>query len=246
MRTANPVLGERTFERSRFEPMARDAMTVNGTVNKTLLLLVLLTASSAWTWSMAAAGQAIVGPLVVGGLIGGLVLGMATAFVPRWSPVTAPIYAVCEGLFLGAISAIINQAQPGIAPQAVALTFGTLFCLLAAYRSGLVRATENFKLGVVAATGAICVVYLISLVLSLFGVRFPFIHDAGPIGILFSLGVVVVAALNLVLDFDFIEQGARAGAPRFMEWYGAFGLLATLVWLYLEILRLLSKLNSRG
>jgi uncharacterized YccA/Bax inhibitor family protein len=158
---------------------------------------------------------------------------------------TAPIYAALEGLALGGISAVFESRYPGIVSQAVFLTFGTLAALLIAYRSGWIKATENFKLGVVAATGGIFFVYLISFVLSFFGVSIPLIHGSGVFGILFSLFVVVIAALNLVLDFDFIEQGAEQGAPKYMEWFAAFGLMVTLIWLYLEILRLLSKLQQR-
>jgi uncharacterized YccA/Bax inhibitor family protein len=159
--------------------------------------------------------------------------------------VTAPIYAVLEGLFLGGISAIFEMSYPGIVIQAVALTFGTLFCLLAAYKSRLIKVTENFKLGIVAATGAICLIYLVSIIMGFFGASIPMIHSSGPLGIGFSLFVVTIAALNLVLDFDFIERGSEMGAPKYMEWYGAFGLVVTLVWLYIEILRLLSKLRRR-
>ena len=158
---------------------------------------------------------------------------------------TAPIYAALEGLALGGISAVFESRYPGIVSQAVFLTFGTLAALLIAYRSGWIKATENFKLGVVAATGGIFFVYLISFVLSFFGVSIPLIHGSGVFGILFSLFVVVIAALNLVLDFDFIEQGAEQGAPKYMEWFAAFGLMVTLIWLYLEVLRLLSKLQQR-
>jgi uncharacterized YccA/Bax inhibitor family protein len=171
---------------------------------------------------------------------------LITFFKPTLAPITTPIYAALEGLALGAISALVEMRFPGIVIQAVALTFGTLFCLLMAYRSGLIQATENFKLGVVAATGGIFMIYMVSWVLSFFGTSVPFIHESGIIGILFSLGVVVIAALNLVLDFDFIEQGAESGAPKYMEWYAAFGLLVTLVWLYIEILHLLMKLRSRN
>ena len=158
---------------------------------------------------------------------------------------TAPAYALLEGVVLGTFSALLEMRYPGIAIQAVTLTFGVLFALLLAYRSGLVRATENFKLGVFAATGGIAIFYLIEFVLGFFHVQFTTINSSSPIGIGFSFVVVIVAALNLVLDFDFIENGARAGAPKYMEWYGAFGLLVTLVWLYFEILRLLSKMRSR-
>ena len=158
---------------------------------------------------------------------------------------TAPLYALAEGLFLGGVSSLFEARFPGIVMQAVLLTFGTLFALLMAYRSGLVRATENFKLGVVAATGGIALVYLATIVLGFFGIGIPYIHESGLVGIGFSLFVVVVAALNLVLDFDFIETGVEQGAPKYMEWYGAFGLMVTRVWLYIEFLRLLAKLQSR-
>jgi uncharacterized YccA/Bax inhibitor family protein len=166
-------------------------------------------------------------------------------FKKNWAIVTAPLYAVLEGLVLGGLSATFEARFPGIVIQAVGLTFGTLFALLLAYKSGVIKATENFKLGVVAATGGIALVYLAGFVLGFFGVSIPYIHGSGTIGILFSLVVVVIAALNLVLDFDFIESGAASGAPKYMEWYAAFGLLVTLIWLYLEILRLLAKLRSR-
>jgi len=166
-------------------------------------------------------------------------------FKQEWAPVTAPLYALVKGLALGAISAMYNHMFEGIVLQAVMLTFGTLFAMLFAYRSGLVKATENFKMGVVAATGGIMLVYLATIVLGLFGINIPMIHESGLIGIGFSLFVVVIAALNLVLDFDLIETGVERGAPRYMEWYGAFALMVTLVWLYVEFLRLLSKLQSR-
>jgi uncharacterized YccA/Bax inhibitor family protein len=180
------------------------------------------------------------------GLIGGFICAMVTIFKKEWSAVTAPIYALLEGLFLGGVSALLDLRYPGIAMQAVGLTFGTLFVLLLAYRSGLIHVTQKFRLGVVAATGGIMVFYLLQMLLGFFGMRFTSINGAGPIGIGFSLIVVGVAALNLVLDFDFIEQGVQAGAPKYMEWYGAFGIMVTLVWLYLEILRLLSKMRSRN
>ena len=179
------------------------------------------------------------------GVIGGLVFSLATIFKANWSPVTAPLYALFEGLALGAISAIYNARFDGIVLQAVMLTMATLFALLMAYRSGLIRATENFKLGVVAATGGIALLYLASILGNATGwFQVPYLHDSGLIGIGISVVVIIVAALNLVLDFDFIESGAEARAPKYMEWYGAFGLRLTLVWLYLEFLRLLSKLRD--
>ena len=256
IRSGNPALKESTFlDLGSGTVVSRDAgaMTLNGTVNKTgiLLLLSVLTAAFAWTQSVVTGpdGTAMVAPGVtiyaLGGAIGGFILAMVTVFKKTWSPVTAPLYALVEGFFLGAISAVFELKYPGIVFQAVVLTFGTLGALLAAYRSGLIRATENFKLGVVAATGGIALVYLVSMGLRLFGKDIPLIHESGLVGIGFSLFVVVIAALNLVLDFDFIESGVEAGAPKYMEWYGAFGLMVTLVWLYLEFLRLLSKLQSR-
>ena len=250
MRSGNPALNDSTFLDLRTGALVGGparAMTLNGTVNKTAFLLVLTLVAAMYTWSRYFAGDgAALMPFVWGGMIGGLVLAIATVFRKTWSPVTAPLYAVAEGLALGAISAMFEQRFPGIVMQAVGLTFGTLAALLLAYRSGLVRATENFKLGVVAATGGIMLLYLVNIGMRLFGFEgMGFIHDSGWLGIGFSAVVVVVAALNLVLDFDFIEQGVEHGAPKYMEWYGAFGLLVTLVWLYLELLRLLSKLQSR-
>ena len=170
---------------------------------------------------------------------------LITVFKKTAAPITAPIYAAIEGILLGMLSAFYEMQFPGLVFQAILLTFGTLFALLMAYRSGVIKATENFKLGVFAATGGIGLIYLTTFILSFFGLSIPYIHGSGTIGILFSLFVVVIAALNLVLDFDFIERGAERGAPKYMEWYAAFGLLVTLIWLYIEMLRLLSKLRSR-
>jgi uncharacterized YccA/Bax inhibitor family protein len=251
MRSGNPALSAQTFQNlatTAARPGAAiqgDVMTLQGTVNKTGISLVLCVISAAWTWNMYVTNPGVVMPFLLGGAIGGFIVAMVTVFKKTWSPVTVPIYALLEGLFLGAISAMFEQMYPGIVIQAVGLTFGTLFALLFAYKSGLIKATENFKLGVVAATGAVALIYMASIVMSFFGTSIPYIHESGTIGILFSLAVVVIAALNLVLDFDFIETGAERGAPKYMEWYGAFGLLVTLIWLYLEMLRLLAKLNQR-
>jgi uncharacterized YccA/Bax inhibitor family protein len=253
MRSGNPALKESTFldlNTGTVVGSREGAMTLGGTVNKTgfLLLLAVLTAAFAWNQVITPQGEVAAGAGVYlwGGAIGGFILAMVTVFKKQWAPVTAPLYALVEGFFLGAISAIYNQQFQGIVMQAVLLTFGTMFALLFAYRSGLIKATENFKLGVVAATGGIALVYLATIVLGMFGIRIPMIHDSGLIGIGFSLFVVVIAALNLVLDFDFIETGVEQSAPKYMEWYGAFGLMVTLVWLYIEFLRLLSKLQSRN
>ena len=253
IRSGNPALKESTFlDSATGVVVTRDAgaMTLNGTVNKTglLLLLAVMTAAYAWSQTLDVGGNlSATAPYYLwGGVIGGLVLALVTVFKKEWSPVTAPLYALVEGLFLGSISAIYNARFEGIVFQAVLLTFAIMFALLMAYRSGLIKATENFKLGVVAATGGIFLVYLATIVLGFFGIKIPMIHDSGLVGIGFSLFVVVIASLNLVLDFDFIESGVEQGAPKYMEWYGAFGLMVTLVWLYLEILRLLSKLQSRN
>ena len=244
LRSGNPALGANTFTR---EPPVADheAMTIGGTVNKTAMSLAILFVAAMYVWGRGAATGQLPMAWILGGVIGGFVVALVTMFKRTWAPYTTPLYAGLEGLALGGISFLFEQSYPGIVAQAVFLTFGTLGALLLAYRSGLIRATENFKLGVVAATGGIAVVYLLSFVLGFFGINIPLIHSTGTFGILFSLFVVVIAALNLVLDFDFIEEGAERGAPKYMEWYGAFGLLVTLVWLYLEILRLLAKLQSR-
>lgn len=251
MRSGNPALGQNTFldiGSGRVVAGSADAMTLNGTVNKTGLMLLILLASASWTWGRYTGPESVgaIMPMIWVGALGGLVVGMVTIFKQTWSPFTAPIYALLEGFFLGGLSAMMEVRFPGIVMQAVGLTFGTLAALLMAYRSGLIRATENFKLGVVAATGGIFLLYMVNIVMGFFGHSIGFIHQSGWMGIGFSAFVVIVAAMNLVLDFDFIEQGVEKGAPKYMEWYSAFGLMVTLVWLYLEILRLLSKLQSRN
>ena len=245
MRTSNPALNERAFQGER--AVLGETMTLQGTVNKTGVLLICAVASAVWTWNLFlhSHSQQTVLPLAVLGGIGGLIVAMITIFKKEWSAVTAPIYALLEGLVLGSISAMLELRFPGIAIQAVSLTFGTLVVLLLAYRSGLIAVTEKFRLGIIAATGGIALFYIVEIVLGFFGVHFTAINGSGAIGIGFSVFVVIIAALNLVLDFDFIETGVRVGAPKYMEWYGAFGLMVTLIWLYFEILRLLSKLRSR-
>jgi len=254
IKTSNPALGDKTFtdlaRGGQFgDAAATGSMTLSGTVNKTGILLLCCMATAAYTWRLflqSAGDASAVGGLMIAGLIGGFIVAMVTIFKKEWAPVTSPIYALLEGLVLGGISAVTNARYPGIGIEAVTLTFGTLFVLLLAYSSGLIPVTEKFRMGIVAATGGICAFYLLELVLGFFGVHFATINGNGLIGIGFSVVVVIVAALNLVLDFDFIETGVKAGAPKYMEWYGAFGIMVTLVWLYLEILRLLSKLRSRN
>lgn len=243
IKTSNPALNAQVFQGHAVA--LGEAMTLDGTVNKTALLLICTTATAAWTWHVFKQSPGSVGLLMAIGFIGGFILAMVTIFKQTWAPVTAPIYALLEGLALGGISAVLELRFPGIAIQSVALTFGTLAVLLLAYRSGLIPVTQKFRLGVVAATGAIMLFYIAEVVLGFFGVHFTSVNGSGIVGIGFSVVVVIVAALNLVLDFDFIESGVRANAPKYMEWYGAFGLMVTLIWLYLEILILLSKIRSR-
>lgn len=247
MRSGNPALSADTFRGATLASRATGAevMTIDGTVTKTALALIILMITSVWTWNMGLAGDPAVGMWTMGGVIGGFITAMVTTFKKEWAPYSTPLYAALEGLALGGISVAFETRYPGLVPQAVFLTFGTLGGLLLAYRSGFIQATENLKLGIFAATAGIGLVYLVGFVMSFFGTGIPLIHGSGTVGILFSVFVVGVAALNLVLDFDFIEQGAENGAPKYMEWYAAFGLLVTLVWLYIEILRLLSKLQER-
>ena len=244
MRTANPALNANTFSSMSAPIQTTERMTIEGTVNKTAFLGVVLCLTAAFTWGQYVETQTI-GAWHWIGLIGGLVTAIVLVFKKTAAPILAPVYAAFEGLFLGGLSAMAETYYPGIVMQAIGLTFGVLFALLAAYRSGMIQATENFKLGVFAATGGIFLLYMVSWVMSLFGYGIPFIHEGGLLGIGFSVFVCVIAALNLVLDFDFIENGSEHGAPKYMEWYAAFGLTVTLVWLYIEILRLLMKLQSR-
>jgi uncharacterized YccA/Bax inhibitor family protein len=244
--SGNPTLNQNTFSDARALPAA-EPMTIQGAVNKTALLLLLTVISAAFTWRMCVAGQAdAAAPLIIGGAIGGFIIALVTVFKQTWSPVTAPIYAVFEGLFMGGISAMFEAQFHGIVIQALMLTFGTLAGLLGLYKMGIIRATSGFVRGVMAATAGIALLYLATIILALFHVHIPAIYSSGPIGIGFSVLVVIVAALNLVIDFAFVEHGAESGAPKYMEWYAAFALMVTLIWLYLEILRLLAKLNRRS
>jgi uncharacterized YccA/Bax inhibitor family protein len=242
MRSGNPALNKNTFAQLSFA--SESTMTIGGTVNKTFLSLLLLLATAIYTWNLPAGDPRVSGFMLMG-FIGGFIVALITVFKKHLAPYTVPGYALLEGLALGGLSKFFESSYPGIVQQAVFLTFGTLGALLLAYRSGLIKATENFKLGVVAATGGIAFIYLISFVLGFFGIHLSVIHGNSMFSIGFSLVVVVIAALNLVMDFDFIEEGAEQGAPKYMEWYGAFGLMVTLIWLYLELLRLLAKLQSR-
>jgi len=219
-------------------------MTLNGVVHRTALLLLFVVGGAGLTWKLSLEHNfSALMPLLLVGLIGSLIVGFLTIAKKEWAAYTAIPYALLEGLMLGGISAFAEMRYPGVVMQAVGITFGTLFCLLAAYRSGLIKATENFKLGVVAATGGIALFAIGSMILRTFGI--VLVQGTNALGIGVSLFVTCIAALNVVLDFDFIESGVEARAPRYLEWYAAFGLLVTLVWLYLEILRLLGNTRSR-
>jgi uncharacterized YccA/Bax inhibitor family protein len=226
---------------------ARSAtMTVQGTAVKAMILTAILMTTAAWSWVATGRGQVAM-PILIGAMVVGLITALITCFKPAVAPFSAPVYAAAQGVFLGAISHIFNARYPGIVVNAVSLTMMTLFAMLVIYSSGLIRVTDKLRAGVMAATMAIMGVYLVSMLLSLFmgGRGIPYIHESGPIGIAFSLFVVGLAAFNLLLDFDFIEKGSESGLPKTYEWFGAFGLMVTLIWLYLEILRLLAKLQDR-
>ena len=240
-RSANPALSSKTFENARINTSSSDVMTVDGTVNRVGISLCLLLLTAYITFTLGITSFMFVG------FIGGLIVSLITVFKKHLSPITVPIYALLEGLALGGISYVFNEMYDGIVLQAIALTLGILISLLIAYKSRLIRATENFKLGIAAATGGIFMVYMLSFVMSMFGsgLSIMSVNNSSLMSIGFSLVVVVIASLNLVLDFDFIEEGAEKGAPKYMEWYGAFGLLVTLIWLYIEILHLLAKLQRR-
>jgi uncharacterized YccA/Bax inhibitor family protein len=244
IRSTNPVLKEKAFA-GQF--VTGEAMTIQGTVNKTGLLLLFVVVAAAWTWGLSHSNTPEAAfPWMIGGALGGFVVALVTVFKKTWAPLSAPVYALLEGLFLGGISAVFERSYPGIAVQAISLTFAVMFVMLLAYKFGVIRATRGFKLGVIAATGGIALVYVVNMVMSLFfHTNMSFLYSSTPLGIGISLVIVVIAALNLIIDFDMIETAARMGAPKYMEWYGAFGLMVTLVWLYLEILRLLGKARNR-
>ena len=238
-RSGNPTLSEKLFQQSDRAVPAGEKMTISGTVNKIGILFLLLLIGASISWYVPSQ------LFVWGGAIGGFIVAMVTIFKKEWSPITAPIYAGLEGLFLGAISLAFAQQYEGIIFNAVALTLGIFAAMLFTYRSGLIEVTQKFRMGIVAATGGIALVYIASIVLGFFGINLSLVSGTGLWGIGFSLVVVVIAAMNLVLDFDLIDKGAAHGAPKYFEWYTAFGLIITLVWLYIEILRLLSKLQRR-
>lgn len=238
MRSGNPVLTQKAFSTPI---ISGNKMTLNGTVNKTFISLLLLVGCAYLTY------DEMNFTLLIGGAIVGFIVALITVFKKSWAPITVPIYAIAEGFVLGGISFLYNAQYEGIVSNAIFLTLGILISLLMLYKSGYIKATENFKLGVLAATGGIALVYLANFIMGFFGSSIGVLNpmNSSLLSIGFSLFVVVIAALNLVLDFDFIEKGVENGAPKYMEWFGAFGMLVTLIWLYLEILRLLAKLNNR-
>ena len=244
-RSGNPALSSKIFENEKNRnngPLIKDdVMTIKGTVDKTAMSILLLLMAGYFSFTE----DSMI--FIITGFIGGIITFIVTMFKKNLSPITVPIYAMFQGLMLGGISFMYGQLFEGIVFNAIMITVSILISLLFAYRSGIIKATENFKLGVVAATGGVALFYLISFIGSFFGLEFSVMDptNASLFSIGFSLVVIVIASLNLVLDFDFIEEGAEKGAPKYMEWYGAFGLIVTLVWLYLEVLRLLAKLSSR-
>jgi uncharacterized YccA/Bax inhibitor family protein len=250
-KSGNPALNEKTFQQSIVVNQS-EVMTERGTLNKFFLLFLLVMGTAAYTWRAYNQGVNVTSWLWIGA-IGGLITAIVLSFKPVWAAFLAPIYALFEGAFVGGISAMYNfafkgaaqtGATGGIVMQAVGLTFAVVIAMFALYQFRVIKATEKFKSVIITATAGIAVFYLLSMVLRMFHIDMPLIHSSGTMGIVFSLVVVAIAALNLILDFDMIETGAAMGAPKYMEWYGAFGLLVTIVWLYLEILRLLAKLNS--
>ncbi|MFT3703597.1 MAG: Bax inhibitor-1/YccA family protein [Agriterribacter sp.] len=246
-KSGNPTLTEKMFQ-SSITVDAQNVMTVRGTLNKFGFLFLMVMAAAFFSWYSFNKGVDV-SPYMWTGAIGGLILAIVIVFKKTWAPYLAPAYALLEGLFVGGISAYYNfafaQKAPFIITQAVGLTFGVAIAMFVLYNMRIIRATETFKSVIITATAGIAIFYLITIVLRFFNIDIPFIHQGTTFGIIFSLIVVGIAALNLILDFDMIEKGADAGAPKYMEWYGAFGLMVTIVWLYLEILRLLSKLSSR-
>lgn len=239
----NPVFNEKVLQKVGSHS-AEGAMTIKGTINKMAFLLLLVMAAAVYAWGAPARQQDIM-PFLWGGALGGFALAIVISIKKEWAPYLAPAYALAEGLFLGVISVYYSSLYEGIVLQAVGITFATFLAMLILYRTRIIRATEKFKAIVFTATAGIALFYVLALVLSFFNINIPFLHEGSTIGIIFSLVVVVVAALNLIINFDLIETGAAQGAPKYFEWYASFGMLVTLIWLYLEILRLLAKLNRR-
>jgi uncharacterized YccA/Bax inhibitor family protein len=242
MRSGNPFLNENKFLSAGEAVISGESMTVTGTMNKIGILFAILAIGVGWTWAdLTWADLAPTSGKMIIGLIGGLVFSLITIFKMNWAPYTAPLYAFCEGMLLGGLSSILEARYPGIAIQSVLLTFGIFIVMLALFRFRIIRVTQRMRLAVVAATGGVALFYFVIMILGFFGIHAGFVFFDGPVGVILSLVIIGIATFNLLLDFDFIEQAADAGAPKYMEWYAAFGLMVTLVWLYIEILRLLAR-----
>lgn len=236
----NPVLNDKTFGNSASSIVSAEVMTKNGVINKSIFLWAILALGAYIGWN----NHNVIFPFIIPSLLVAFVLAMIISFKKHLSPFISPIYAFLEGLFMGAITLIFEREYPGIAVNAVFLTISVLFCMLAAFKGGIIKPTRKFYAIVIVSTLAIALLYLVDIIIMAFGgIGFPFITSSGPIGILFSIGVVLIASFNLIIDFDFIQKGIAIGAPKYMEWYGAFALMVTIVWLYIEILRLLGKLR---
>ena len=242
---ANPILNENTFMQNYGVYNLPDIMTKQGVTLKTAGLLALVTIAGAFSWMMVPAMGASANLILIGSIIIGLILGLIIPFKPTWSPFLAPIYAVVEGVFLGAVSCYFEAAMPGIVFQAVVATLAIFFSILALYSSGVIVVTRKVRSVIIALTVSVFVIYLVSFLLSLAGIRVPFIYDASPIGIAINVIIMIIAAANLLIDFDNIEKGINYSAPKYFEWYCAYGTMVTIVWIYIEVLRLLAKLKRR-
>lgn len=243
-KSGNPALNKNTFNKIH-EMAGNGVMTLEGVASKSLFLLFLCICTGIYGWSVASQEIDILGLLIIGCAVGAFIIALVTIFIKTISPFTSPVYAILEGFVLGAISRLYEKEFAGIVLQAFLLTGGIFLSMLLLYLFRIIKATENFKMGVAATTGGIAIYYVSNFIINLFGKELPLINSNSGWGIGFTILVIVVAAFNLVVDFDFIEQGVRDKAPKYMEWYSSFGLFVTLVWLYLEILRLLSKVRSR-
>jgi len=250
-KSSNPAFSKASFASAG---AGLGVMTLKGTLNKSVMLLLLIIVSASVTWNMVLEGNTSASGLMITGAVGGLILAIITIFKKEWSGITAPLYAFAEGLFLGGISAVVEQSAmisgeegygSGIVFNAVALTFGIFLIMFLLYRNEIIKPTKKFQAVILGGISAVFLVYMTNWILSMFGVQIPFLHSNGVIGIGFSVAVIALAGLSLILDFKQIEDGVKQGAPKYMEWYSAFGLMVTLVWLYIEILRLLAILSGR-
>ena len=250
-KSGNPTLTEKIFDNSaNAEASLQGTMSIRGTMNKFGFLLLMVIGGAAYTWHLYQdLSKGMMMTLMMTGIFGGMICAFAMIFKPNWAQYIAPLYGILEGFFLGGISAIMNdmfqKTYPGLVMQAVGLTFGVSIAMFLLYNFRVINVTDKFKSILFTATAGIGIFYFLSMILGMFHVNMPFMYDSSPLGIGISLFVVAIAALNLLMDFDMIERGAEQGAPQYMEWYGAFGLLVTIVWLYIEILKLLSRFAKR-